>query len=689
MTDFSLPADADLSVPADRATAAGGGGPSTLERRVGDWLAQLSIVTRIGLLVGAALVTVLLVAGLFLLGNARKDAATGQMAALSGLAERAADLDRHAMALELHIGRLLRDRDADAGDRFRGTLADLRTTAAAIAADPAAAAMRDTVTGIDARLTEVATRFDTLVDRLRTVGFADTDGLRGRMLAASGAVEAELKAWPMDLAAPLFIAMAEMRTADRALLQTGDQKYLGLHRKAYNEFNFQLPQSKLDDTSKEKLTTLVASYRQETVALAGAMEEMAKQVAAFNAVFTELPRLVDGLFVFTRQGLEQAKADEAAITGGTRRMTLLVGGLLVALFCALSLLLVRSITHPLSEIEGAMDQLARGERLSFIPGTHRRDEIGDMARAIDVFRANAEEMDRLKAEEQARERLHKQQFADRLSGLSGAIEREISSTVTGVLDEAGAIKDLAGQMNEAARRTGEQSRGVADAAEGATGAVQTVAAATEQLAASSREIGRQVSDVADMVHEAVRKGETTRAVVARLSDVADSISRAAELIGTIAGQTNLLALNATIEAARAGEAGRGFAVVASEVKNLSTQTGKATEEISAQITAVQQATRQVVADIGELQGVIARIDDIAGAIASAVTQQGAATESISQSAASAASGTTEVSDRIGTVARDAGSTRTLADDLDRKAAEVTDRVRHLRQRLMGILDSAA
>jgi methyl-accepting chemotaxis protein len=697
MTDVTLttPLSADMETGAGRwglgdmwqkLRSKGGDGDDDGE---GGLLAQLSIVTRIALLVGAALLTVTMTAGLFLLGDMRRGDAADRMTGLSIVAETAADLNRQATALQLHATRFLRERNPAEGEAFLSTLAKVEQATTRVAGHPAAADKAETLVAIQAKLAALSASFNTMADATRAVGFTDEDGLRGQMFKSVAATEAELKKWPALQAAELFIGMAEMRNAEKSFLLTGEDRYLGQHRKAFNEFSFFIPESKLDAETKTAIDTLSRKYRQDMVALADATAAQKTAVAAFTQAFAETTPLIDELFSFTTAGLEQARTAEATIRSQTQRMTLLIGGTLVALFCGLSLLLVRSITGPLAQIERAMETLARGERLSFIPGTGRRDEIGDMARAIDVFRVNAEEMDRLKVEEQERERAHKQAFADRLGGLAQALEQEVTRRVETVLTEAAGIADLAGLMNSAAQRTGEQSHGVAGAAQDATNNVQTVAAATEELATSSKEIGRQVTEVADMVHEAVARGAQTRAMITQLADAAQNIGNAAQLIGDISGQTNLLALNATIEAARAGEAGRGFAVVAAEVKNLSTQTGQATEEISSQINAVQRATQRVIADIHQLHEVIARIDEIAGAITAAVTEQGSATESISQSAASAAGGTIEVSDRIQSVAADASETRSLADNLAQKAQQVTAEMQSLRSRLGVILAQAA
>ncbi|MFM2045629.1 MAG: hypothetical protein RLY86_4205, partial [Pseudomonadota bacterium] len=608
---------ADLSL-----TSRAEGPAAALVSKGGGLLSSFSIVTRIGLLVGASLLTVLFTAGLFLLGDLRTSSASDRMASFSTLAERVASMDLQAMELRFQLQAFLRNRDPAAAAAFRERLSQVDQTLQVVRAEPMAGGAVPILDAVQVQLAEVLAAFDRVHEATRVVGFTDTEGLRGTMLSAAGRVDEELKKWPASLAAELLIGLAQMREAERAFLGTGEQRFLGLHRKAFNEFGFFIPQSQLDETTKQQVDALVRQYRQDLVALADATKIQQQEAATVTAAFEAMRPQLDELFAMTGAGMAESKQSVEQIRIQTRGTTLAVGAVLVALFCGLAFILVRSITGPLSQIEGAMESLARGERLSSIPGIARRDEIGDMARAIDVFRRNGEEMDRLKAEEQERERLRKEQFETRLHDLATVLEMEVAATVEAVLANAADISALAQQMNEAAQRTGEQSRGVAGAAEDATGNVQTVAAATEELASSGREIGRQVTRVADMVHDAVQRGARTEQVAGQLARAAQNIGRATELISQISGQTNLLALNATIEAARAGEAGRGFAVVAGEVKSLAGQTGKATEEISSQIAAVQEATGRVIGDIRELQDLIAGIDSIAGSISAAVTEQG-------------------------------------------------------------------
>jgi methyl-accepting chemotaxis protein len=272
-------------------------------------------------------------------------------------------------------------------------------------------------------------------------------------------------------------------------------------------------------------------------------------------------------------------------------------------------------------------------------------------------------------------------FQNRLDGLADELDSNVGSVVQVLSSAASELQAAAQGMTSSVEQVSRQSSMVAAAAEEATSSVETVAAAAEELTSSVAEIGRQVEQSTRIAQQAVTEAERTNATMQSLATAAQKIGEVVSLINAIAGQTNLLALNATIEAARAGEAGKGFAVVASEVKSLATQTARATEEIGAQISAIQSVTNDAVKAIGGIGSTINQMSEIATAIASAVQEQGAATQEIARNVTQAANGTRDVSENIGHVATASGETGTAASQVLQSSGELARESEQLRSKV--------
>ena len=339
-------------------------------------------------------------------------------------------------------------------------------------------------------------------------------------------------------------------------------------------------------------------------------------------------------------------AETTAVLRRSTTITMIVGILSLLMGLGVSFVVSRGITRPIRAMTTAMQSLAKGDMSTQIPTTDSKDEIGEMAKSVEVFKVNMIEADRLRAEQEALKQRAAEERRKAMIDLAGRFEATAGSIVTGVTAQATELQATAQSMASSAEETSRQSSTVAAASEQATQNVNTVAAATEQLAASVREILQRVTESTGLTNETAKAASSANTDMVALASAMERIGQVVGLISGIAGQTNLLALNATIEAARAGDAGKGFAVVASEVKALANQTAKATEEISAQISAIQAATQ---GSVRAIQGIVTRIGQVnetAGAIAAAVEEQGAATAEIARNVAEAAKGTVEVTNNI-------------------------------------------
>ena len=370
------------------------------------------------------------------------------------------------------------------------------------------------------------------------------------------------------------------------------------------------------------------------------------------------PRLATSL-VIAEVALDLAKQHAGAQQAAAQRNLWLQVGLLIAavvLALAMMWMVSRRVTGPLTTLQGAMHRLASGDLTAEVSYADRKDEIGALGAAMQVFKTSMMEAERLRAEQKETETRMTALRKDEMAKLADAFQAAVGGIVGAVSTASSELEAAAGTLTQTAEDTQRLAGVVASASEEASANVQSVASAAEEMSSSVNEIGRQVQESSRIAAEAVQQAGRTDARITELSDAARRIGDVVKLITAIAEQTNLLALNATIEAARAGDAGRGFAVVAQEVKALAAQTAKATDEIGTQIASMQAATRDSVAAIKEIDGTISRIAEIAGAIAAAVEEQGAATQEISRNVAQAAQGTSEVADNIADVNRGANET---------------------------------
>jgi methyl-accepting chemotaxis protein len=352
--------------------------------------------------------------------------------------------------------------------------------------------------------------------------------------------------------------------------------------------------------------------------------------------------------------------------------------------------LSRRITRPLGRLVEFTEQPLSGAPSSAFLGDLRlKDEIGTVARALQVFKEKSAEAERLRAEVDVQKTHAEASRREALAGMVTTVETETDTAVTGIDSRMTAMTEAAAVMSRSAGLVGASSQTVAAASAQALANAQTVASATEQLSGSIREISVQVSNATKATTVAVGRSDHARTTIATLAEAVARVGQVTTLISEIASQTNLLALNATIEAARAGDAGKGFAVVASEVKNLATQTARSTEEINRQINEIQSITQETVRGMDEVSGTVRTIDEIASSIAAAVEEQHTATNEIARNVTETANGAREVSTRIAEVSGEATRLGDEAGRVHSYAADVTDAVSSLRRVIVHAVRSSA
>jgi methyl-accepting chemotaxis protein len=394
---------------------------------------------------------------------------------------------------------------------------------------------------------------------------------------------------------------------------------------------------------------------------------------------------LDRLVHETVQGAQSLRETMLSSVDASQRLAMMLSLISLIASAAAAWVLSRSITKPLKSIEETLGQLAAGNLATIVPYAERRDEIGAMARAVEVLKGNGLERVRLEQAAKAREADTAAEKQRLMAELAQSFESKVGGLVQSLAVAATDMENAARGMSATAEQTHHESGVVAGCATETSSNVQAVAAATEELAASAGEIGSQVNQSTSISAKALQDARRTNETVQALAVGAQKIGDVVALINTIAGQTNLLALNATIEAARAGEAGRGFAVVASEVKALATQTSKATEEISAHIAHIQSATEEAVAAIRGIGSTIEEVHQIATAVAAAAEEQQAATQEIARTVAQAAHGTQEVTRSIAVVQQAATHTGTSAEKVVEAARGLSRDSSNLSREVQGFL----
>jgi len=503
--------------------------------------------------------------------------------------------------------------------------------------------------------------------------------LLGRVRDSVHAVEGNLL--KSDADPRLAALMLMMRRHEKDFLARVDPKYDAEMKKRAAEFAPALAAASLPPEVKKAITDQMAAYQRDFASLLDGRLDLAQEVVDLGKAYAEVQPVLAGLQASIDREYETAQSGIAQNRASVRTWMIYGLGFVTVAVGLAAWGLGRSISKPIRRMTEAMRKLAQGDTDIVVPGLKRRDEIGDMAASVQVFKDNMVETDLLRAEQEEQKKRAEAERRQAMLDMADGLESAVGGIVRDVGAQANQLQSAAQSMSATAEEAGRQSTAVAAASEEASANVQTVASAAEELSSSIQEIARRLAEANQITAKAVTDSGKTTQEIQGLAAAAQNIGEVVSMISAIAAQTNLLALNATIESARAGEAGKGFAVVAAEVKSLATQTAKATDEISAKIAEMQTATERSTAAVEEIARTITEVNEIATTIAAAVEEQGAATQEIARNVQQAAAGTGEVSANIVGVTQAANDTGAASTQVLQAAGELSRQSEALRSQV--------
>jgi len=609
-------------------------------------LSKLGLRLQVGSIVVVAVSCLAVVAGLYVRGEARMSAILGEAEAVRSVSDRVTRLEIDFLQMRRFEKNFLMRLDAVSVSEHGAARGRADQTIASLSRDLKEAGRNDLASRADevaAGLTAYGGAFDGLVEARTALGLTADTGLEGVLRR----VVHDLEKAVGELSDPsLQVLVLQMRRNEKDFMLRHDSKYADAVVARAKELSDRLMALDLPLMTRITLTQTIEGYRVRFLAWAEGERKVREAEAAMQKVHRSMEPVMTGLASAASDLRRDTEATAEATKVSTERSLLLAIGAILVLLTGISALIGRAIAKPIVGMTEAMSRLADGDLAVAVPGQGAGNEIGRMARAVEVFRDNARERQALEAAQRGEAARLAADRRATMAALADRFDRQVGGVVATVSAAARRLEASAGTLSAASEEVSAQSTAVAAASEQASRNVQSVAAATEELSSTVTEVGRQVARSTEITAEAQTAAEGGVAQMRGLAAAAEQIGTIVQMITEIAAKTNLLALNATIEAARAGDAGRGFAIVAQEVKGLAEQTTRATSEIGVQVAAIQGSTQLTAESITSIGRTIGSMNAVAGSIAAAVEEQGATTLEISRNLQEAARGTADVNANI-------------------------------------------